>query len=78
MRKGEEFKPLEVELRKDESIEKLIKRFLKKCKKDGILEVYRQHVYFKKPSTLRREKEIKRQYMVQRENEERKLKEEKN
>ena len=47
--------------RKDESPERLIKRFIKKVKKEGIMETVRDRKYYKKPSEVRREKAIKRQ-----------------
>ena len=47
--------------RKDESPERLIKRFIKKVKKEGIMETVRDRKYYKKPSEDRREKAIKRQ-----------------
>ena len=47
--------------RKDESPERLIKRFIKKVKKEGIMETIRDRKYYKKPSEVRREKAIKRQ-----------------
>ena len=40
--------------RKNESPERFIKRFTRKCKKLGIIDEYRDRRYFKKPSVVRR------------------------
>ena len=47
---------VEVILREGETTERLIRRFLKKFKKEKIIELYREHTFFKKPSLKRREK----------------------
>ena len=47
---------LEVRQRKGETAERLIKRFIKKVKKEKILEKYREKMTYKKPSEIRREK----------------------
>jgi len=57
---------VEVELRDRESAERLIRRFIKKVKKEGILEEYRNRRYFAKKSDVKREKK-KRQKRVARE-----------
>jgi ribosomal protein S21 len=44
---------MEVHLRKDESFEKLIKRFSKKVQKEEILETYRDHLVFESKSIKR-------------------------
>ena len=50
---------LKVELRRGENSERLIRRFIKKCKKERILETYRQRVdHYIKPS---KRKKMKRQ-----------------
>jgi ribosomal protein S21 len=41
---------LEVVARKDEPTERLIKRFLKKMKKEKLLEEFQKHLYYEKPS----------------------------
>ena len=46
---------VEIELRDRESTERLIRRFIKKVKKDGILEEYRERRYYKKKSDVKRE-----------------------
>jgi len=50
---------LEVKLRNGETSERLIKRFIKKIKKERILELAREKMSYRKPSEIRREK-IKR------------------
>jgi len=50
--------------RKNESPDRTIKRFLKKCKKDGIAEKVREKMYFEKPSTTRRKKNIRKKRML--------------
>ena len=41
---------------KDESIESALKRFKRKCQKDGIIGDLRKHEAYKKPSVKRKEK----------------------
>ncbi|MHA1951897.1 MAG: 30S ribosomal protein S21 [Candidatus Thorarchaeota archaeon] len=50
------FKPLEVTLRKNESTERMIKRFMKKVRNDGILKEFSHRTSFEKPSVIRRRK----------------------
>mgnify|MGYP003649382968 CR=1 FL=1 len=50
---------VEVELRDRETAERLIRRFIKKCKKEKILEEYRARTYYEKPSTVKRRKKIR-------------------
>lgn len=52
-------KPVNVEVkrRKDESIERLIRRFMRECKKEQIVREYLEKTrYYKKPSAVRRER----------------------
>jgi len=51
---------MEVRLRKNETSENLIKRFIRKVKKEKIIEEYKERQYHKKPSELKREKHFKR------------------
>ena len=51
---------VEVKARNGEPVERLIKRFVKKVKKEGILEEYRDRKYYKKPSEVRRQKKLRR------------------
>jgi ribosomal protein S21 len=39
---------------------RLIKKFIKKCKKEKIIEEFRENAYFEKPSTKRRRAKIKK------------------
>ena len=45
-----------VKIRENENLERAIKRFKKKVDDEGILKEYRDRRYYKKPSTVRREK----------------------
>lgn len=47
---------LEIKARNGDSSERVIKRFIKKVKKENILEEVRDRMSYKKPSDLRREK----------------------
>jgi len=61
---------VKVELRPRESTERLIRRFIKKCKKERIIETYRTKTsYYIKPAVKRRikhEKAIREQQKLQR------------
>jgi small subunit ribosomal protein S21 len=49
-----------VHIRRGETSERLIRRFIKKCKKDRVLETYRQRTdYYIKPSVKRKLKSEK-------------------
>jgi|GEM_PF-2919847 len=37
-----------------DNMQRMIKRFMKKCKKERIIEQYRENQYYEKPSTKRR------------------------
>ena len=50
---------LEVKPRKNESTERMIKRFSKMVRDDGILKEFASRTYFEKPSTIRRRKRMK-------------------
>ncbi len=52
--------PVKVELRKNESVEKLLTRFKKTCSKEGIVREVRQRAYYEKPSACRRRKNKER------------------
>lgn len=49
-----------VKLRKNESTESLIRRFVKKTKKEKLLDEIMERKYFKKPTTKKREAHFKR------------------
>jgi ribosomal protein S21 len=53
-------KVMEVRKRKNETVENLIKRFIRKSKKTNIIEEYKERQYYKKPSQVKREKHFKR------------------
>jgi ribosomal protein S21 len=59
-----------VELRRGESPERLIRRFIKKCKKDGVVETYRSKTdHYIKPAVkrrLKRQKAIREREKLQR------------
>ena len=50
---------------KDEPIEKMIRRFSKKCKKERIIEQYRDRMYYEKPSKKRKREKEKRKRVLQ-------------
>jgi len=55
--------------RPGEHPEKTIKRFLKKCKKLRIVEIYREKTdYYEKPSVTRRKKAIRRERAIKKAN----------
>jgi small subunit ribosomal protein S21 len=58
---------MQVTRRKDESIDKMIRRFTKKIKRCGILEDHRDSRYYEKPSVARRIKSEKAEQARQRE-----------
>lgn len=59
----DKFRCLEVRARPNEDPEKLIKRFTKKVRNDGILqEIYLRRAY-EKPSTKRRRKQARSRFM---------------
>tara|TARA_R100000951_G_scaffold108909_1_gene105483 strand:- start:6 stop:239 length:234 start_codon:yes stop_codon:yes gene_type:complete len=37
-----------------DTVQRMIKRFMRKCKKERVLERYREHTYYEKPSVKRR------------------------
>jgi len=59
-------KPMHVEItpRKNEQPERMIRRFIKKVKKEGILEEVRQRKYFVKPSEVRRKQRKERKAVM--------------
>ena len=61
---------LEEKLKHGEDVEKLIRRFLRKVKKFKIIEEYKQHCFYEKPSDKRRrEKKINTMNCKKKENE---------
>ena len=51
---------MEVVLRRNEDPRRAIKRFIKKCKKEGFLREVMDRQHFVKPSKIRRMKKIRR------------------
>ena len=61
-------RPINVEISPrfpDEPLERMVKRFIKKMKKQKVLEEVRDRRYYEKPSTKRRKEAIKRKRLVQ-------------
>tara|TARA_R110000824_G_scaffold101764_6_gene241720 strand:- start:2579 stop:2785 length:207 start_codon:yes stop_codon:yes gene_type:complete len=56
---------VKVEARWNEPPEKLIKRFSRKVKKEGIIEEVRERRFFTKPSSIRRQKKLRRKRLSQ-------------
>ncbi len=50
--------------RRNERIERVIKRFLKKCKKEKIVEKVRNNTYYEKPSEKRVRKKARREKLL--------------
>ena len=61
----------EITISEDESFERALKRFKKKCEKAGILSDLRRHQHFEKPSERRKRKmnAAKRKNMARRQQE---------
>ncbi|QDP63346.1 MAG: putative ribosomal protein S21 [Prokaryotic dsDNA virus sp.] len=57
MAKGSNIK---VTPRRRESQDRMIRRFIKKCKKSGIIDEAKERRFYKKPSEKRNERNIKR------------------
>jgi ribosomal protein S21 len=70
--KGSRPSHVTVEQRGNEHIDRTIKRFLKKCKKEGIVEKYRQGEYFEKPSVKRHRAKLRRLAAIRKHNRENK------
>ena len=51
---------IKVTPRRKESSDRMIRRFIKKCKKMGIIDEVKDRRYYKKPSEKRNERNIKR------------------
>jgi len=48
------------------SFDRMLRKFIKKVKKEGIIEKYRDRMYYEKPSTKRRKDRIKKRQNAQR------------
>ena len=64
-------KPINVEVvvRKGEPLDRAIRRFKKKVKKDGVLERHIKGKRYEKPSVIRRKKKIERLRLIEKQNE---------
>jgi small subunit ribosomal protein S21 len=51
---------VEVSLRRHETIEKMIKRFSKKVRTEGVIDEIRERMYYEKPSDKKRRAKIRR------------------
>ena len=60
---------VEVVAKEGEDAEKLIRRFMKKVKKRGVLEEYRNSLVYQKPSAYRHQADIRKKRMNERNNE---------
>tara|TARA_B100000900_G_C20561866_1_gene709263 strand:- start:218 stop:439 length:222 start_codon:yes stop_codon:yes gene_type:complete len=49
---------------KNDTQERMIRRFLRKCKKERVVERYREHTYYEKPSVKRRAAAKRRQRVL--------------
>jgi small subunit ribosomal protein S21 len=56
--KGQDWMPL-VKVKENESIDKAIKRFKKKCEKEGIIQDIKKSSRYLKPSEKKRKKQLK-------------------
>tara|TARA_R100000008_G_C3573563_1_gene163762 strand:+ start:1358 stop:1576 length:219 start_codon:yes stop_codon:yes gene_type:complete len=56
---------VEVPLRRDEPIERALRRFTKKVKKSGILDQVRERMYYEKPTDKRRRLAKRRKAVLQ-------------
>ena len=50
---------------RDEPVARLIKRFVKKCKKERVVENYRDRMYYEKPSIVRKREKARRKRVIQ-------------
>ena len=72
--KGKRPSHVSVYVRNDEYPERAIKRFLKKCKKEKVIEQYREYEYFEKPSIKRHRAKIRKKNLLRKEKLERESK----
>jgi|TARA_R100000008_G_scaffold4357_1_gene2813 ribosomal protein S21 len=60
-------KPINVEVKprdRNESFERMVRRFVKKTKKEKVLEKYRERMYYEKPSIKRKKERLKRKKLL--------------
>lgn len=60
---------VEVRKRKEETTENLIRRFMRKVKKEGILEEFMRRQHYTKPAVRRREEHIRRKTYLEKQKE---------
>jgi len=65
---------VKVEAKPNEPVERLIKRFMRKVKREGIIEEYKEKQYYEKPSIARKLKKIRRKKIARRLTQEEKTK----
>lgn len=65
---------VKVEAKPNEPVERLIKRFMRKVKREGIIEEYKEKQYYGKPSIARKLKKIRRKKIARRLTQEEKTK----
>tara|TARA_R110002110_G_scaffold306955_2_gene520700 strand:- start:142 stop:393 length:252 start_codon:yes stop_codon:yes gene_type:complete len=55
---------VQVQARRNESTENLIKRFSRKVKREGIIEQVKNRMYYEKPSAKRRREKVRRKRVL--------------
>jgi small subunit ribosomal protein S21 len=65
---------VQVVARRNETTERMIKRFSKKVRKEGILDEFKNRMYYEKPSARRRREKIRRKKLLKSERQEREKK----
>ena len=55
---------VQVQARRNESTENLIKRFSRKVKREGIIEQVKNRMYYEKPSAKRRREKVRRKIVL--------------
>ena len=63
---------MEVVVRRNEDPKRAIKRFVKKCKKEKVIEQVRKYDYYEKPSVKRKRARARRQAVLKKLNEQNK------
>ena len=60
-------RPVNVSVRprgRNDTQERMIRRFIRKCKKERVIERVRENQYYEKPSTVRRKEQKKRRRVL--------------
>jgi len=61
-------RPINVEVKpkyEDENIERMVRRFTKKCKKERIIENFRERMRYEKPSIKRKKEKARRKKVLE-------------